>query len=133
MVHLLAGQSRLENDYKDPDMLAMVNKAEMARMMEAIKEYLRSHHGVIRSPLAYIIRKTIIVQTYTDCQRYATPDNEMIIRMLQLSPDKNKLPLGHEANSVKEHTAEYKIKNRTAYKILDQIFDDTNQSKCQAA
>ena len=29
-VHLLAGQKRLKDDYKDPDMLPKVNKADMA-------------------------------------------------------------------------------------------------------
>ena len=46
---------------------------------------------VIRAPLAYIIRKTILVQTYGDNPKYATPDNEMIARMLHLPQDKNKL------------------------------------------
>ena len=68
-----------------------VNKANMAGMMKSIKEYLRSHHGVMRAPLAYIIRKTVIVQTYGDYHKYATPDDEMITRMLYLHPDKNTL------------------------------------------
>ena len=60
-VHLLAGQKRLKDEYKDPDVLPTVNKADMARTMQSIDEYLRSHHGVIRAPLAYVTRKTIIV------------------------------------------------------------------------
>ena len=83
-VHLLAGQKKLENEYKDTNMLSKINKSEMAVMMEAIKEYLRSCHGVIWAPLASIIRKTIKVQTYGDYPMYATPDNEMIMRMLHL-------------------------------------------------
>ena len=56
-MHQLAGQKRLENENKDPDMLPNVNKADMAGMKESIKEYLRSCCDVIRAPLAYIIRK----------------------------------------------------------------------------
>ena len=60
---LLAGQKRLKDEYKDPTMLTKVEKADMAGMMEAIKEYLRSCHGVIRAPLTYLIGNAIIVQT----------------------------------------------------------------------
>ena len=74
-MHLLACQKRLGDEHKDPDVLPKFNKADMARTMESIKEYLRLHHGVIRVPLAYIIRKTTIVQTYGDYQAYATSDN----------------------------------------------------------
>ena len=59
--------------------------------MESIKEYLRLLHGVIKAPLAYFIRKTILVQTNGDYPMYATPDDEMIARMLHVPPDKNKL------------------------------------------
>ena len=76
-------------------MLLKVNKADMVGMMEAIKEYLRSCFGVIRAPLVYIIRKITIVQTYCDYPKNVTPDDKMIIRMLQLPPDKNKLLLEH--------------------------------------
>ena len=44
-------EKRLEDEYKDPDVLSKVNKADMAGMMESIKEYLRSHHGVMRASL----------------------------------------------------------------------------------
>ena len=64
-VHLLVRQKWLKNKYKDPDMMPKVNKADMAGMMESIKEYLRSCCGVKRA-LAYITRKTIIVQIYGD-------------------------------------------------------------------
>ena len=47
-------------------MLPKVNKAEMTGMMESIKEYLRSHQGVMRVPIAYVIRNTIAVQIYGD-------------------------------------------------------------------
>ena len=50
-VHLLAGQNRLKDDYKDPGMMPKVNKADTAGTMEAIKEYLRFHHGVMKVPL----------------------------------------------------------------------------------
>ena len=43
-VHLLAGQKKLKDDYKDPHVLPMINKSDMVGMMEAIKDYLRSHH-----------------------------------------------------------------------------------------
>ena len=49
-VPLLAGQKRLKDEYKDPDVLPNVNKEDIAGMMEAIKEYLRSHHDVARVP-----------------------------------------------------------------------------------
>ena len=71
----------------------------MAGMMESIEEYLRSCHGVIRAPLAYVIRKTIIVQVYGDYPKYATPYDKMIARMLHLPPDKNKLHNEQSAQS----------------------------------
>ena len=40
-VCLLAGQKRLEDEYKDLDVLPKDSKADMVRMMEAIEEYLR--------------------------------------------------------------------------------------------
>ena len=40
-VCLLAGQKRLEDEYKDPNILPKINKSDMAVMMESIKEYLR--------------------------------------------------------------------------------------------
>ena len=42
-VCLLVGQKRLKDDYKDPNMLPKVNKADMAAMVEAIKDYCRTH------------------------------------------------------------------------------------------
>ena len=118
-VHLLEGQKRLKDEYKDPDVLPKINKADMARMMKSIKEYLRSQHGVMRAPLAYIMRKTITVQIYNDYPNYATPENEMIARMLHWPPDKNKLHNEQSAQSVKEHTADYEIDIRKVYNILD--------------
>ena len=64
-VHLLAGQKRLEYGYKEPDLLHKV-EANMAGMKEAIKQYFRLHHDVMRAPLACVIMKTIIVKTYVD-------------------------------------------------------------------
>ena len=90
-VHFLAGQKKFKDEYKDPDVLLKINKSAMAGMVESIEEYLRSCHCVIWVPLAYIIRKSITVQTYGEYPMYATPDNEMIARMLHLPPDKNKL------------------------------------------
>ena len=46
-VYLLAGQNRLKDYYKDPDILPNVNKVNMAGIMEAIKEYLISIHNVV--------------------------------------------------------------------------------------
>ena len=99
-VCLLTEQKRLKDEYKDPDVLPKVKKADMAGMMESIEEYLRSHHGLIRETLAFVIRKTIIVQTYGDYPKY-----EMITRMLHLPPHKNRLHNEQGAQSVKEHTA----------------------------
>ena len=90
-VHLLAGQKRFNNEYIDSDVLPKVDEADMAGTMESIKEYLRSCHGVIRAPLANVMRSTITVQTYGDYPMYATPDSEMIARTLHLLLDKNKL------------------------------------------
>ena len=90
---LLAGHKRLGDDYKDPDILPMVNKSDMIGTMEAIVEYLRSCCGVVRAPLSNISKKTIIVQTYDNYSLYATSDDEMISRMLHLPSDKNKLLL----------------------------------------
>ena len=42
----------------------------------------------MRAPLGYVFRKTIIVQTFADYPKYATPNDEMIARMLHLPPDK---------------------------------------------
>ena len=55
-VHLLAGQKRLEDKYRDLEMLPKVKKADMAGTMGTIKDYMRLCHGVLRSPLAYILR-----------------------------------------------------------------------------
>ena len=98
----------------------------MAGTMEAIEEYLRLHHGIVRAPLAYIIRKTITVQTYSDYPTYVTPDDEMIIKMLHLPSDENKVHNEQIAQSFTQHTTEYKIDNRTVYDILDQICKDTD-------
>ena len=37
IVHMLAGQRRLEDGYKDPDILPKVNKTDMAGTMMSIK------------------------------------------------------------------------------------------------
>ena len=46
-VHLLAGQKKLEDEYKGPDLLPKINKSDMAGTMESIKEYLRLHCSVV--------------------------------------------------------------------------------------
>ena len=112
-LHLMTGQKKLKDEYKDPNVLTKINKSEMAGMMEAIEEYLRLHHGVVRAPLAYIIRRTMTVQTYGNYPMYATPDVEMIARMLHLPSDKNKVHKVQSSQSVIQHTTEYKIDNWT--------------------
>ena len=77
-----------------------------------------------KAPLAYIIRKTITIQAYGDYPTYATPDDEMIARMLHLPPNKNKLLLGSSADRVQDCTEEYIIDNRMVHDILDQICKD---------
>ena len=124
-VPFLVGQKKLEDKYKDPNVLPRINKCDMAGTIEFIK-YIRSCCGVIKAPLAYIIRKTITVQTYSDYPTCATPDDMMIARMLHLPPDKNKLLLERDAHRVQDRTAEYIIDNRMVYDILDQICKDTD-------
>ena len=102
-------------------MMTKFNKTDVERMIEAIKEYFASHCVVIRVLLVYVIRKTIIIQIFSDYPKYATSDDEMIARMIHLPPDKSRLLLGHNISSVREQAAEYKINNRTVYDILDQI------------
>ena len=69
-VHFLVGQKKLKDEYKNPNMLPKINESDMAGMMESIKEYIRACHGVIKAPLAYIMRKTITVETYGDYPMY---------------------------------------------------------------
>ena len=70
-------------------------------MMKSIKEYLRAVCGVVKAPLAYVIRKTIIVQTYHDYLTYETPDDEMIANMLHLSSYKNRLQFESSVDKIK--------------------------------
>ena len=102
-VCLLVGQKKLKDENKDHDMLPKINESDMAGMMEAYKEYLRSYQAVMRAPLAYITRKTILVQIYGDYTKNATPDDEMIVVMLHLPPDKNKLLQEQNVQTTKEH------------------------------
>ena len=117
----LVGQKKLEDKYKDPDMLLKINKSDMAGTMQSIKEYLRAHHGVIKEPLAYVIRKT-----YADYPTHETPDDEMITRMLNLPQHKNKLLLESSLDKVRDGMPEYTINIRMVYDILDQICKDTD-------
>ena len=114
------GQNGLEDDYKDSDVVPKVNKTDMAGMTEAIKEYLRSPHGIIRAPLVYIITKTIAVQNYGDYPKYVAPDDEMIAKMSHLPLNKKKVHNEKSAQTVKEHMGEYEINNKSVYDILDQ-------------
>ena len=49
----LVGQKKFEDKCKDPEVLSKVNRTNMAVIVEAIKEYLRSYHSVKTAPLAY--------------------------------------------------------------------------------
>ena len=40
-LHLMTGQKKLKDEYKDPYKLPNINKSDIAGMMEAFKEYLR--------------------------------------------------------------------------------------------
>ena len=77
----------------------------MAGIMEAIKEYLRSH-GVMRAAV-YVIGETTVVQTYGNYPWYATPDDDMIARMLDLFQDKNQHGIESQASFIKECIPEY--------------------------
>ena len=89
-----------------------------AGTMEAIKEYLRTYYVVMTAPLAYIIRNTITVQAHGDYPMYAITKDEMIDRMLQLPPDKNKLLPEKDAQTVQAHTAECVIDNKLSMTFL---------------
>ena len=89
----------------------------MVWTIESIKKYLQSCHEIIRAPCPYVNRKTITVQIYGDYPKYASPDGEMITKMLHLPPDKNKLLNKQSAQSVTEHRAEYEIDNKNIYDI----------------
>ena len=125
-MYLQTGSKKLNDKYKYLDVLPKVNNADMVETLESIEENHRSCCGVIRTSLAYIIWKNILVQIFDDYPKYMTPDDEMIARMLQLLPDKNILQNKQSAQSVIEHTAEYEIDNRSVYNILDQICKDTD-------
>ena len=75
-VHLLAGQKKPKDKYKDPDVLPKINKSDMAKAIETTEEYIRSPQGVTRALLEYIIRKTIIVLTCGEYPKYATPGDK---------------------------------------------------------
>ena len=100
-VNFLVCQKKLEDDYKDLNVLPKIS--------------------FVKAPLAYVIKKTITVQTYGDYPTYEIPDDEMIDRILHLPLDKNKLLLEGSAERVQDHTAEYVIDKRMVYIILDQI------------
>ena len=50
---------KLDNYYNTLVVLPKLNKSDVA--MEAIEKYLRLCCGVVRAPLAYFIRKIIVV------------------------------------------------------------------------
>ena len=117
-MYLVASPKRLEDEYKDPDALPKVNKKDMAGTMESDKEYLRSCCDVLVVPLAYIIRETIIAQTYGNYLAYVTPSDKMVAKILHSPPGKNRLHGEQSVQSVKECTVEYEIDNRSVYKHL---------------
>ena len=71
-----------------------------------IEGYLRSCNGFVKAPLAYVIRKTVIVWTYGNYAQYVTPYDEMIARVLHLLSDRNKLLLEHDFVSFKKCIAD---------------------------
>ena len=68
----------------------------------------------------------MLSKTHFDKPTYVTPDNQVISRMLHKTPEENKLLLEQDAQSVRVHTAEYEIDNRSVYDILGQICKVTN-------
>ena len=90
----------------------MLNTTNVAEIIEAINEYIRSCCGVKRVHLAHIIQRTIIFETCATYPEYATPDGKMIARMLHLPMKQNILCKEKMVNSLKEHTAAYKIDNK---------------------
>ena len=129
-VCLLAEQKKLNNEYKDPDVLPKINKSYMTGTMKAIEEYLRSHQDVIRALMAYIIRKTILVQSYGDYPKYVASDNGMISRMLHLPPDKNELILEWDAQSARASIAEYKRDNKSVRHFVSDLQGYWSVSMC---
>ena len=103
---LMAGQKKLEDKYKDPNVMPKINKPDMEGTMKTIKEYLRLCLGVIQAPFSHVIRKTIIVQTYGNYSTCETPDSEMIARMLQLPIEKNEALIKTNAQTVQVCMAE---------------------------
>ena len=57
------------------------------------------------------------IETYGHYPKYATPDDKLIARMFYLPPDKSKFLSEHDVQSVKVHTSEYKIDNRSVNNI----------------
>ena len=57
----------------------------------------------------------MIVQTYSNYPKYATSDDEV-----------KQAPFGTYVHSVKEHTAEHEIDNRSVYENLNQICKNTD-------
>ena len=86
-MYLLAGQKSFKDEYKDPYMLPKIHDRDNG----GHQRISQRHHGVVRVPLAYLISNILLIQTYGDYPKYATPDNEIITRMLYLSSGKNKL------------------------------------------
>ena len=65
-------------------MLPVINKVNIVGIEEVIEEYLGSCFGVKKAPLAYIIRKAIVLESYGCYPWYEPLDYELIVRMFHL-------------------------------------------------
>ena len=122
----LTGQKKLNDEFEYQSILPKVNKADMVGMIEANEEYIRSCHGMEKAPLAYIIRKTVVVQTYGPYPWYATPHDNMITKMLQLPKKQNRLCSELDANNYTGQKMVCGIDNKTDNDILNHICKDTD-------
>ena len=101
----------------------------MAGMMEAIREYLRSHCDVQKALLAYIIRKKVIIHIFA-IARYAPLDTKMIMRIVHLSMELNLHQIEEGANKMTICTTSCNIENRSVSEILDSTRKDTDSYPC---
>ena len=76
--------------------------------------------------MACVVTKTVTVKSQSVYPSHATPDDEMINRMLHLPSDKNKIYNKQSVQSVIQHKPENEIDNRTVYDILYQTCKETH-------
>ena len=123
----MVAQKKLKNKYEDPDFLPKSTKR--AGMMKSIKEYFRIHHGVMKAPLLYTIRKNIGVYIWPNSNyifmTLGTFDAGMSIRMLH-APIHVSYKNFNTLETRPEQTEIYRLGNRIAYEILNQINKDMN-------